>query len=108
MIGIIGRSGLIALLMTIPAASHSDVVLSAQIRRLEDMLLSGLPANGQNRFREAQSAWVTYKIAECRQRYLNYPAVTEIEECNSELDQERMKYLRLQLRWLHVLPGKVK
>ncbi|MCK4206841.1 hypothetical protein J3U99_18850 [Brucella pituitosa] len=99
---------LIALLATTPSASYGGEALSAQMLKPENMLLAGLPVSKQHSFEEAQSGWRAFAQAECRQRQINYPAVTTLEECDRELNVERIKDLRRQLRWLHGLPGHVK
>lgn len=103
MIAILCRLALIVLLFTSADVGRAETTLSTQVQELEDMPLSERPL-----FREVQSAWRTYKHAECRQRHLNYPFVTVFEECDREIDLERMKDLRRQLRWLHGLPGHIK
>jgi len=108
MIAILCRLALIALLFTSADVGRAEMTLSTQVQELEDMLLSGLPLSERPRFREVQSVWRAYKHAECRQRHLNYPFVTVFEECDREIDLERMKDLRRQLRWLHGLPGHIK
>ncbi len=110
MCGIASRSLITALLITTPASGHGDEPepLSAQVLRLEEELFSGLPPVKRHAFNEARSAWQAYKKAECHQRHLNYPAVTAFEECDRDLNLDRLQDLRRQLRWLHGLPGHIR
>ena len=108
MIGLLCRSALAVLILTCADVSRAHGTLSTQMQELEAALLSGLPPYQRHSFTEAQSAWQVFKSTECRQRHLNYPAVTEFEECDREMDLERMNDLRRQLRWLHGLPGHIR